>query len=200
MSASQNRIAETVELFYTADKASDGAMAGHSYKAAVDSLDDVVTRDLDGPYRATVLEPVGKMCHYFNNVNAAIDKRNHKLIDYDASRSKVRKLVEKPSDDTAKLPRAQSEHDEAREIYDILNEQLIAELPQLVELRVPFLDPSFESMVRIQMRFAEEGYEKLAGVQRYFADGIRDEYANGQLDVQVENVLAEMKELAIYGV
>lgn len=55
-------------------------------------------------------------------------------------------------------------------------------------------------MVRIQMRFAEEGYEKLAGVQRYFADGIRDEYANGQLDVQVENVLAEMKELAIYGV
>lgn len=150
MSASQNRIAETVELFYTADKASDvrsfressdepntqGAMAGHSYKAAVDALDDVVTRDLDGPYRATVLEPVGKMCHYFTNVNAAIDKRNHKLIDYDASRSKVRKLVEKPSDDTAKLPRAQSEHDEAREIYDILNDQLIAELPQLVELRV----------------------------------------------------------------
>lgn len=111
-------------------------MAAHSYKAAVDELDNAVTRDLDGPYRATVLEPVGKMCHYFTNVNHAIDKRNHKLIDYDASRSKVRKLVEKPSDDTAKLPRAQSEHDEAREIYEILNDQLIAELPQLVELRV----------------------------------------------------------------
>lgn len=123
-------------------------MAGHSYKAAVDALDDVVTRDLDGPYRATVLEPVGKMCHYFNNVNAAIDKRNHKLIDYDASRSKVRKLVEKPSDDTAKLPRAQSEHDEAREIYDILNEQLIAELPQLVELRVREYTPTTQPRVR----------------------------------------------------
>jgi amphiphysin len=54
----------------------------------------------------------------------------------------VRKLVEKPSDDTAKLPRAQSEHDEAREIYDILNEQLIAELPQLVELRVREYTPT----------------------------------------------------------
>jgi len=63
-----------------------------------------------------------------------------------------------------------------------------------------YLDPSFEAMVRCQLRFAEEGYEKLANVQRYFSDNIRDDYANGQLDVQVENVLSEMKELAIYGV
>lgn len=63
-----------------------------------------------------------------------------------------------------------------------------------------YLDPSFEAMVRCQLRFAEEGYDKLAGVQRYFSDNIRDDYANGQLDVQVENVLSEMKELAIYGV
>jgi amphiphysin len=111
-------------------------MAGHAYKAAADELDNTVTRDLDGPFRATVLEPVGKLNQYFTNVNHAIDKRNHKLIDYDATRSKVRKLVEKPSDDTAKLPRAQQEHDEAREIYELLNEQLIAELPQMVELRV----------------------------------------------------------------
>jgi len=40
-------------------------------------------------------------------------------------------------------------------------------LPQLVELRVPYLDPSFEAMVRCQLKFAEEGYEKMSGVQRY---------------------------------
>jgi amphiphysin len=62
-----------------------------------------------------------------------------------------------------------------------------------------YLEPSFEAMVRCQLRFAEEGYEKLSGVQRYFNDNIRDDYANGQLDAQVENVLGEMKELAIYG-
>lgn len=59
----------------------------------------------DGPFRATVLEPVGRLNQYFNNVNAAIDKRNHKLIDYDSTRAKVRKLVEKPADDSTKLPR-----------------------------------------------------------------------------------------------
>lgn len=62
-----------------------------------------------------------------------------------------------------------------------------------------YLDPSFEAMVRCQLRFAEEGYAKLSNVQRYFADNVRDEYANGQLDAQVEGVLNEMKDLTIYG-
>ena len=48
-----------------------------------------------------------------------------------------------------------------------MNHQLIEELPQLLELRVPFFDPSFEAMIRMQCKFAEEGYEKLGGVQRY---------------------------------
>jgi hypothetical protein len=34
----------------------------------------------------------------------------------------------------------------------------------------------------------------------YFAENIRDEYANGQLDAQVESTLGEMKQLAIYGI
>lgn len=49
----------------------------------------------------------------------------------------------------------------------MLNDQLITELPQLLDLRVPYFDPSFEAMIRMQSKFAEEGYEKLSGVQRY---------------------------------
>lgn len=48
----------------------------------------------------------------------------------------------------------------------MLNEQLISELPQLLDLRVPYFDPSFEAMIRMQSKFAEEGYEKMSGVQR----------------------------------
>lgn len=48
----------------------------------------------------------------------------------------------------------------------MLNEQLIAELPQMLDLRVPFFDPSFEAMIRMQCKFAEEGYDKLSAVQR----------------------------------
>ena len=67
----------------------------------------------------------------------------------------------------------------------MLNEQLITELPQLLDLRIPYFDPSFEAMIRMQCKFAEEGYEKLGVVQRYFAESVRDDYAAGQLDAQV---------------
>ena len=73
-----------------------------------------------------------------------------------------------------------------------MNDQLISELPQLLDLRIPFFDPSFEAMIRIQCKFAEEGYEKMGGVQRYFQDSVRNDYAAGQLDAQVRRELLLM--------
>ena len=94
---------------------------------------------------------------------------------------------------------AQQELDEAKEVFDLLNDQLVREIPILLEQRVPYFDPSFEAMIRMQCKFAEEGYEKLSGVQRYFEDSVREDYAAGQLDAQVEGVLQEMRELSICG-
>jgi len=200
MASTQTRLAETIDVFYTASgRASDGAVAAHSYRRAAEELDTTITRELDQPYRTTVLDPLGRMNAYFPTINDHISKRNKKLLDFDAARSKVRKLTDKPSDDPTKLPRAQQEHDNAKEVFELLNDQLVTEIPTLLELRVPYFDPSFEAMIRMQCKFAEDGYEKLSGVQRYFDESIRDDYAAGQLDAQVEGVLQEMKELSICG-
>jgi amphiphysin len=200
MTSAQTRIAETLDTFYGAsDRTSDGSIASHSYKRAVEELDSGVMRELDAPYRTTILEPVGKMGAYFPVINEHIAKRNKKLLDYDAARSKLRKLTDKPTEDPTKLPKAQQEHDDAKEVFDVLNDQLVTELPQLMDLRVPYFDPSFEAMIRMQCKFAEEGYEKLSGVQRYFTENVREDYAAGQLDAQVEGVLQEMRELSICG-
>ncbi|KAH9839511.1 BAR-domain-containing protein [Rhodofomes roseus] len=200
MTSAQGRLADTIDVFYgAADKSSEGAMAAHAYKRGVDDLDTGVGRELDAPYRTTIMEPLGKMNAYFPVVNEHIAKRNKKMLDYDSARSRMNKLINKPSEDPTKLPRAQQEHDDAKEVFDMLNDQLISEIPQLLDLRVPFFDPSFEAMIRMQCKFAEEGYEKLSGVQRYFADNVRDDYAAGQLDAQVEGVLQEMRELTICG-
>ncbi|KAI0757872.1 BAR-domain-containing protein [Irpex lacteus] len=200
MTAAQARLADTIDVFYgAADKTSESAIAAHAYKRAVEDLDTGITREMEAPYRTTIMEPLGKMNAYFPIINEHITKRNKKLLDYDAARSKLNKLINKPSEDPTKLPKAQQENDDAKEVFDYLNDQLIAELPQLLDLRVPFFDPSFEAMIRMQCKFAEEGYDKLSGVQRYFADNVRDDYAAGQLDAQVEGVLQEMRELSICG-
>lgn len=57
MTAAQTRLAETIDTFYAAaDKASEGAMAGHAYKRSVDELDAGVTRELASPQSALALE------------------------------------------------------------------------------------------------------------------------------------------------
>lgn len=113
MTAAQSRLSVTIDAFY-ADN-SDAAMSAHSYRRAVEELEGKTARELDAPYRATVLEPIGKMCSYWGEINNTISKRNKKLLDYDAARTKARKLVERPSDDPSKLPLAERQADEAKE-------------------------------------------------------------------------------------
>jgi hypothetical protein len=94
-------------------------------------------------------------------------------------RSKVKKLVEKLDKDVTKLPRAEKEAEMAKQAYEQLNEQLFTELPQLIDLRVPYLDPSFKALVKIQLRFCAEAYSRIAQVQQYLDADTREQYARG---------------------
>lgn len=84
MTASQMRIAETIDAFYGDAGASDGV--SRSYKQAVEDLDAETIKALDGPYRCgfakrlrhiydaegdrtTVLEPISRFCAYFPDIN-----------------------------------------------------------------------------------------------------------------------------------
>ena len=87
----------------------------------------------------------------------------------------------------------------AKQAYEQLNEQLFTELPQLIDLRVPYLDPSFEALVKIQLRFCAEAYSRMAQVQQYLDADTRDQYAQGNLDNRVEQVLQEIRDLSIAG-
>lgn len=196
VSASSTRIGNTLDLFFGTDSG-EQAISANAYKRAVEELEGDIARTIDAPYRATVLEPIGKFAAHLPEVNNAISKRQKKLLDYDAARSKARKLAEK--DDAIKLRAAEAEEEQTRAVFEALDAQLKEELPQLLDLRVPYLDPSFECMVRLQSHFATDGYEKLGGVQRYFQEGVREEYASGALDAKVEGALQEMRELSICG-
>ena len=197
MTQAQMRIAETIDAFYGDSGARDGV--SRSYKQAVEDLDAETIKALDGPFRQTVLEPIGRFTAYFPDINECIKKRQHKMMDYDSMRAKVRKLTDKPDKDPSKLPRAEREEQMAKQAFEQLNEQLFTEIPQLIDLRVPYLDPSFEALVKIQLRFVAEAYSRMAQVQQYLDADTREQYAQGQLDERVEAVLQEIRDLSIAG-
>lgn len=77
MSASEARIGDTIEGFFHDN--SQTATIASSYKRALEELDARTAKELDGPYRATVLDPMGKLCSYFPEVNKLIEKRGRKV-------------------------------------------------------------------------------------------------------------------------
>lgn len=199
VTAAQVTIAEIVLNLYEDSKLGGSLYSnvGNYYLQCVREIDEETVKQVDGPFRETILDPVTKFANYFTEIDEAIKKRAHKKIDYDQCKSKVRRLIDKPAKDAGKLPRAEKELAMAKDIFDELNEQLKAELPQLISLRVPFYDPSFESLVKIQLKFCTEGYSRLAQVQQYLDQASRDDYANGVLDGKIDDLLLQMNSLSI---
>lgn len=198
VTASQVTIAEVISNLYDDSKSyNESYNVGNYYLQCVRDFDSETVKQLDGPFRETVLDPITKFSNYFAEINEAMKKRDHKKQDYDAAKSKVRRLIDKPAKDASKLPKAEKDLQFSKDVYDQLNDQLKQELPQLVALRVPYFDPSFESLVKIQLRFCTEGYTRLAQIQQYLDEQSRDDYANGLLDTKMEQTLQQMATLDI---
>ncbi|KAJ3267580.1 hypothetical protein HDU76_011726 [Blyttiomyces sp. JEL0837] len=195
LTVAQQRIAETVDHFY--DDGAPLGYAGLQYKQAVEKMDEEARTELDTNCRVTVLEPLGKLIQCFPDFNDAIKKRQKKLLDYDRLASVSRKLADKPSDDPSKYPRALAETNQAKEIYENVNQALIVEIPKLIDLRVPYLDPSFEALVKSQLAFNEAAFVKLDEIKRAFGSTGGAEEGGSGLEGQVEGVLQKMRELTI---
>ncbi|CCJ28097.1 unnamed protein product [Pneumocystis jirovecii] len=196
MSASQLRIAEAMDEFYV--DAHHKERASKHYTHAIEDFDTRTIKELDEIYRITVLDPISKFCMYFPEINAAITKRNHKLIDYDAIRAKVKRLTDKPSDDIKKLPMVEREASALKDLYTTLNNQLLEELPQFIDLRVPYLDASFEALVKIQYQFCYDGYDRMSKVQQYFTSQVRNQYSSGDLDQRIDEILQKIRLICNY--
>ncbi|KAJ3114794.1 hypothetical protein HDU96_001683 [Phlyctochytrium bullatum] len=194
MTLAQKRMAETVDHFY--DQGAPLGYAGIQYKQAVESMDEDARTEMDSNYVFTVMEPLGKLIQVFPDFNDTIKRRQKKLLDYDQRRNAVKRLTEKPSDDPSKLPRAEAELNQAKAAYDELNDALISEIPKLIDLRVPYLDPTFEALVKIQLQFNERAYDKLDDIRKAFGNSGSIEGGAG-LEGQVESVLQQIRELTI---
>ncbi|KAI7824131.1 hypothetical protein BC939DRAFT_516194 [Gamsiella multidivaricata] len=194
MTAAQVRIANTLENFY--DEGEPMGLSGQKYRDAVTKMEQQIQEEVRSPpYRAAVLDPIGRYNAYFPEINEAIRRRNKKLLDYDNARSKVRKLVERPSEDSTKLPRAEHEANLARDMYETMNAQLTTELPKVIDARVGYLDPSFEAVVKSQLSYAQDAHNALEGLRQYFPP----EPQEYELEQKSEGILQQMRELTICG-
>lgn len=83
----------------------NGSRKAKQYRELLASLGAADRHDFDEAYRATVLDPIVRFGIIFPECEELCKKRADKLLDYDSTRSKTRKALDKPSKDSEKLPR-----------------------------------------------------------------------------------------------
>jgi len=194
LTTSQQRISEVVcQILSDPEQAPNPA--AEQYKQVTDQLETDIRAELDNNIRSTVLEPVGRVIAHFPLINETIKRRNNKILDHDAARTKLYKLNQKPPDDNQKLVKAEAAAQEAQEAYETVNSQLITEIPRLIDSRLQLLDPSFEALVKAQLQFATRTSDHFHAIQSHFpVDASADD-----LDQQVEAIMHKMRDLTICG-
>lgn len=202
---SEQKVAKTIsngEYQVTRDPpASDFAV---QYFQTVKKIGEECLADLETPYNQTVLNPIARFNSYYPEINSAIKKRARKQLDYDLLKTKVNKMVDKEQQNREgarerdpRLPELKKELEVAEETYTKLNDQLKQELPNFVNLRIPFLDPSFSLFVKLQMKFFDDNYQQLSRLEASLDAKSREEYIKGDLDKKIDLALSKMKELNI---
>ena len=70
-------------------------------------------------------------------------------MDYDRTRTAVKRLTEKPSDDPQKLIKAEAEMNTAKNIYEPIHQQLMTEIPLLINMQVKLLQVFLNSLLTL---------------------------------------------------
>lgn len=205
LNTAQTNITEVLSEFYGANNTLEEKKYQNFAELYYQSTQDFQAQALDElqqPYHQTVLNPISRFNSYYIEINEAIKKRNNKKLDYDAMKSKVKKLVEKPeatAEYETKLNDSLAALAESEQLYDEINTKLKVELPKLINLRIPYLDPSFESFVKLQLRYFNENYRHLQTLEQKLDASTREDYVHATLDRRLDSVLDKMKELNITG-
>ncbi|ODV78280.1 BAR-domain-containing protein [Suhomyces tanzawaensis NRRL Y-17324] len=209
LTRSQVSVADALALFYgnpddilqrLQEMNSDNITTTHELNNGVEELEPV--------YNQTVLNPLARFNSYFVDVNDVIKKRGRKMLDYDALRAKKHKIdrakssgeQESPDEDEAASDLTREADLNALALaYHVINDQLKEDLPKLINLRTPFLDPSFEAFVKIQLRFFNDNYHHLGKLQLKLDAQTKQDYMTGELENRIDRVLAKIKALNIAG-
>lgn len=104
-----------------------------------------------------VMAPLNSYINQFADVRGRISKRGRKLVDYDKCRHSVESLRNsaKKKDDY-KLGKAREELEDAKQMYEVINNELHDELPALYDSRIPFLVSNLQTLFTAESVFHAE--------------------------------------------
>jgi len=114
----------------------------------------------DKVYIALVLEPLARYGVFLGELDDLVSKRNRKLLDYDAARTKLRRASENPSRDPLALSRVEEEEQLSRLAFEDLNDLVVKELPKAMAAYETILEAAAKASL-LMLQVASQRNEKM---------------------------------------
>ncbi|XP_054721533.1 myc box-dependent-interacting protein 1-like isoform X2 [Uloborus diversus] len=170
--ASAQRLSKEFKNYVSCARAMQAAS-----KSLMDTLTETYEPDWAGcdqlPVKTQVLEMVwDDFCHKLNDqvgvpiatylsqfpeIRGKIAKRGRKLVDYDKCRHNLQSLQQpNRKREEMKIGKAKERLDEARKLYEVINNELHDELPALHDSRISFLVTNLQTMFTSENQFHSE--------------------------------------------
>ncbi|KAJ2701905.1 BAR adaptor protein Hob1 [Coemansia sp. IMI 209128] len=126
-----------------------------------------------GALDTSVVEPLQEMMTMLKNVHKVLQKRDHKLIDYDRHRTTVEKMEAKEGAEGQRslgeeksYQKTMAQYQESSRMYNYFNDRLKADLTQLLALRQAFIDPIFIKFFRVQHQLYSDLFREFSEAAR----------------------------------
>lgn len=170
--ASAQRLSKEFKNYVSCARAMQAAS-----KSLMDTLTEMYEQNWAGcdqlPVKTQVLEMVwDDFCHKLNDqvgvpvatylsqfpeIRGKIAKRGRKLVDYDKCRHNLQSLQQpNRKREEMKIGKARERLDEARKLYEVINNELHDELPALYDSRISFLVTNLQTMFTSESQFHGE--------------------------------------------
>lgn len=191
LTLSQKAIADSLELL------AEGEAGLTKYHDDMSKIDEEIRAEYDTVYRTVLVEPIARFSAYFPEISQLIAKRNRKLLDLDAAKSKVKGEVEKPSKDSNRLVELEEKCAQKQQMFAKYNDQLVEGIPILFDMNQPYFEPSLEEFFKVQMLLWDEIDYCLQQLTSKYLSSEMSEYNAAVIDAVSNQALEEIGQLSI---
>lgn len=173
----------------------EGIRACEEYRALVQELKQQLQPELE-LIQTRIVAPADELMSIVKNARKWAVKRDHKQLDYDKEKNKLKKLQDK-TDRTAKddeaLWKTENKLEAATEDYELFNRMLKEQFLQLFEYEREFIAPLFQSFYYMQLNIFYTLHQTMQGIDIGYFDFTRDiqeafEEKRGDIQAQTEAI------------
>jgi len=168
-------MADEVEKLYEADAQLYALAVKHQQVVAdLDAARVQMERHLEEYF----VNPVKIQMGQYNTLHKRCEERSRRAIDLDRHEKEASHLRQKPPKDPSKLQKAEEKYQASRDAYDMLNNELLHDIPKLVDDRYAMFDPIHANLIFAICEFYARGGPLVCEMRPYIANVNREVILN----------------------